>query len=85
MKKKERCQLLEKNIVLMEETSGGVIEAGTSEAIEAVEANSVRIRRIMFHKAFLTLLLYGICNSISLTILKRFVKKFIILGPKSLA
>lgn len=24
----------------MEETSGGVIEAGTSEAIEAVEANS---------------------------------------------
>ena len=69
MKKKERCQLLEKNIVLMEETSGGVIEAGTSEAVEAVEANSVRIRRIMFHKAFLTLLLYGICNSISLIIL----------------
>ena len=69
MKKKERCQLLEKNIVLMEETSGGVIEAGTSEAIEAVEANSVRIRRIMFHKVLLTLLLYGICNSISLIIL----------------
>ena len=54
MKKKERCQLLEKNIVLMEETSGGVIKAGTSEAIEAVEANSVRIRRILFHKVFLT-------------------------------
>lgn len=69
MKKKERCQLLEKNIVLMEETSGGVIEAGTSEAIEAVEANSVRIRRILFHKVLLTLLLYGICNSISLIIL----------------
>ena len=69
MKKKERCQLLEKNIVLMEETSGGVIEAGTSEAIKAVEANSVRIRRIMFHKVFLALLLYGICNSISLIIL----------------
>ena len=69
MKKKERCQLLEKNIVLMEETSGGVIEAGTSEAIEAVEANSVRIRRIMFHKVLLSLLLYGICNSISLIIL----------------
>ena len=50
------------NIVLMEETSGGVIEAGTSEAVEAVEANSVRIRRILFHKVFLTLLLYGICT-----------------------
>ena len=73
------------NIVLMEETSGGVIEAGTSEAIEAVEANSVRIRRILFHKVLLTLLLYEICNSISLIILKRFVKKFMILGPKSLA
>ena len=69
MKKKERCQLLEKNIVLMEETSGGVIEAGTSEAIEAVEANSVRIRRILFHKVLLTFLLYGICNSILLIIL----------------
>ena len=54
----------------MEETSGGVIEAGTSEAIEAVEANSVRIRRILFHKVFLNLLLYGICNSISLMNLK---------------
>ena len=58
------------NIVLMEETSGGVIEAGTSEAIKAVEANSVRIRRILFHKVFLNLLLYGICNSISLMNLK---------------
>ena len=52
----------------MEETSGGVIEAGTSEAIEAVEANSVRIRRILFHKVLLTLILYGICNSISLIV-----------------
>ena len=69
MKKKERCQLLEKNIVLMEETSGGVIEAGTSEAIKAVEANSVRIRRILFHKVFLTLLLYGICNSVLIIII----------------
>ena len=68
MKKKERCQLLEKNIVLMEETSGGVIEAGTSEAIEAGEAKSVRIRRILFHKVFLTHLLYRICNCNSLII-----------------
>ena len=41
------------NIVLMEETSGGVIEAGTSEAIEAVEANSVKLEEFCFTKYFL--------------------------------
>ena len=46
--KKEGCQVLEKNIVLMEETSGGVIEAGTSEDTEAAKANSVRIWNFYF-------------------------------------